>query len=339
MTPHTADIERHVRAYVGAVVPECSADRITQVRRLDAGENHDVYAVSCVAPDGESNVVVRIATSESARECARAAREAAILEKLRGVAAPLLYDFRCESQWFDVPTMCMQFVAGQQRPPASAEDCERFGQAMGWLHGLSIDDLGWSSPTSTTTGYLDTRVAKIEERLPFVGDPLPRPVQRRLQQDLSLMSETVERARAAGVFRPTDALALLHGDPAGGNIIWVPEPVLIDWEYARFGDPADEIAYIFNQNELDEPYRQDFWRGYQAGQDPEQSTHLVERVRWWEPVTVLGSAFFWVELWSRRAMADQSGIVDNAAPRQQDYYRDHSIKRLDRAEGLLEALG
>ena len=71
-----------------------------------------------------------------------------------------------------------------------------------------------------------------------------------------------EGLRNAESFRTDEMLALLHGDIASGNILWSPDPGLIDWEYTRLGDPADEIAYLFDQNGLTPPRRQAFWRGY-----------------------------------------------------------------------------
>ena len=54
---------------------------------------------------------------------------------------------------------------------------------------------------------------------------------------------------------------------------------------------------------------------------------------------MLGSAFFWVESWSRRATAAHIGEADPSLPRQQEYYGDNAVRRLERAEALLEALG
>ena len=60
--------------------------------------------------------------------------------KARGIAAPLLYDFRCDSPWFETPSMCMQFVPGQQRDLSSAPpaEIERLGSVVaGSTAGLS----------------------------------------------------------------------------------------------------------------------------------------------------------------------------------------------------------
>jgi thiamine kinase-like enzyme len=125
---------------------------------------------------------------------------------------------------------------------------------------------------------------------------------------------------------------------AGGNILWTPGPVLIDWEYARLGDAADEVAYIFNQNDMAEEQPGAFWRGYARGcPSARHVEHVMSRVQWWEPVTVLGSAFFWVALWCQRADADASGHADDAVPKEQELYREHTTRRLERFERLVRA--
>jgi aminoglycoside phosphotransferase (APT) family kinase protein len=333
---HDADVTPAVRAYASAVVPGCSPERITEVRRLPPGENHDAYAVSLVVDD-PMEVVVRIATSERARDCPTAEREAHVLKLVRGVSAPVLYDFRCASDWFDVPTMCMQLVAGNQRPPRSDAEAMRLGEVVGGLHALGIEDFaGWPDATIALQPYLNARIAKIDGRLPLVRDPLPTDAQLRLRQARSLLDKSLGTPQVREAFQSRDALVLLHGDVAGGNIVWTPAPFLIDWEYARVGDPADEIAYILNQNDLSDELRRRFWRGYERILAGDGSSGLRERVRCWEPVTVLGSAFFWVELWARRARADEAGRTDSRAPKEQAYYRDHTMRRLERAELLLQ---
>jgi thiamine kinase-like enzyme len=139
----------------------------------------------------------------------------------------------------------------------------------------------------------------------------------------------------AECFTANDALALLHGDPAPGNIVWGPNPVLIDWEYARLGDPADEIAYLYDQNGLDTRQRTAFWRGYQRSAGTAAGLeHLATRIVWWEPVTLLGSTLWWVERWVRRIGSCDAGTIDAGAPKEPEYYFDHIVGRLDRLNRL-----
>ena len=334
------DQGRQVRAYAAEVVPGCSADRVTDVNRFVAGENHDVYELSYLAPDGRARqVVVRVASSARARDCQAAEREAVVLRKVQGFAGPLLHDFRCESNWFDAPSMCMEYVAGIQRGPSSREDCERLGSVVGEVHELSTDDLPDASQGPFTLAeYLDSRLTKIAERTPAIRAPLPAAIQGRLEGALSSVAQRRRLALSSDCFQTGESLVLLHGDVAGGNILWTPRPVLIDWEYARLGDAADEVAYIFNQNDLTEKQRGAFWHGYaQSCQSARHVDYVRDRVQWWEPITVLGSAFFWVNLWSQRADADAAGYVDDSVTKEQEHYREHTTRRLERFEQLVGA--
>lgn len=338
------DIDGRVRSYACDAVGDCSPDRITAVSRFESGERHAVYKVSYLDPAGRTtDLVVRISSSNDAGERAQAEREAAVLNKVQGFAAPRLYDVRGESEWFDAPTACMQFVPGQQRElvAVAPTDVERLGSVVGWVHGLPADDLVEWLPSSTSrAAYLDGRLEVLTRKLPSVRDPLPASLQRRVKRAMLLVNDRLERARNAESFGSDEGLVLLHGDVAAGNIIWAPKPVLIDWEYARLGDPADEVAYIFTQNGLTPSQRMAFWRGYRRTSSPRQRLeHVADRVRWWEPVTLLGSVLWWVERWSSRAEADAAGDVDPAAPRAQSYYLDHAVRRLDRLDELFEGAG
>jgi aminoglycoside phosphotransferase (APT) family kinase protein len=335
------DQGRQIRAYAAAVVPGCSADSVTDVYRFEDGDNHDVYRVSYLAPDGRARqVVARVASSARARDCQAAEREAVALRKVQGLAAPLLHDFRCDSDWFDAPSMCMEYVAGVQRGPTSRDDCERLGSVVGQVHELSTDDLPDASQGPfTLADYLDSRLAKIAERVPAIRAPIPAAAQRRLEGALSMVAQRRRQALSADCFQTDESLVLLHGDVAGGNILWTPGPVLIDWEYARLGDAADEVAYIFNQNELSEEQRGAFWRGYaRSCRSARHVDYVRDRVQWWEPFTVLGSSFFWLNLWTQRADAEAAGHADDSVPKEQEYYREHTTRRLERFEQLVGAV-
>ncbi len=101
--------------------------------------------------------------------------------------------------------------------------------------------------SGTTAGsiasYADERLQSIIFRLVWVRDPLPAPIQTRLRSVADSLERSLEGLREAENFKTDETLALLHGDIGPGNILWGPDPVLIDWEYARPGNPADEIAY------------------------------------------------------------------------------------------------
>jgi aminoglycoside phosphotransferase (APT) family kinase protein len=316
-----------VVAYVSAVLAGWSADCVTAVEPLPRGENHAVWKLSCA---DVGSVVVRVATSERARERAVAEREASAMGKAQGLAAPLLHDFRVENEWFDGPVMCLDFIHGEQRPPQSLQDFERLGATVAQVHDLPTDDLdGWPTDGSTIDGYLRGRLQKMDQRMPWARDPLPASIQDRVHRARIVVDQVAREAREGpGNDEP---LALMQGDVAGGNIIWTPDPVLIDWEYTRIGDPADEIAYVFAQHDSTDDQRAAFWRGYGSASG-RSLDHVQIRTHRWEPITTLASTLFWLELWTRRAEADAAGVTDPAAPREQAHYEKHVVQRLDRLE-------
>ena len=333
---------RSLHGYVSATVGS-SPDCITAVSRFEDGNRHAVYKVSYLAPNGATeDLVVRVSFGGAPADCAQAEREAKVLKKAGGTAAPLLYDFRCNSLWFETPTMCMEFVPGQQKELRSATpaEIERLGSVVAWVHDLPVDDLlDGSYEPGDVVSYAEGRLQSIISTLVWARDPLPAAIQARLRSAANSVQKSWERARGDQSFNTGAALALLHGDPGPGNVLWGPGPILIDWEYARLGDPADEVAYLLDQNDLAPGQREAFWRGYRDGASTQaQLAHVVDRVDWWEPVTLLGSTLWWVERWVRRASADAAGTVDPEVPRGPGYYAERVIGRLDRLERLLGRL-
>jgi aminoglycoside phosphotransferase (APT) family kinase protein len=105
-------------------------------------------------------------------------------------------------------------------------------------------------------------------------------------------------AMRAAPFDPAEgwehaAFALLHGDLSVGNILWDAERVmLIDWEYARAGDPAEDLAYLLGEQPLPEPHAAEITRAYiAAGGEPAATA----RLRRYLPVVTLDAALWWAD--------------------------------------------
>jgi thiamine kinase-like enzyme len=325
-----------VRSYLCEVMDDCSADRIQVVDRLRSGENHTVYRVSYRDLGGESRqVVVRVGSGEPAG-ILRAEREAKILGKVGRVAGPELYDFSATTQWFKGPVMCMDFISGEQREMKDTldEDLQRLGTLVRRLHGLPIDDLNdWQPRQPDLLSYIEERwLGHVLARLSTIRYALPMPVQRRLQEAVDLASDSAVRLRELVELDANQKLVLLHADISGPNLIWAPRPVLIDWEYARLGDPADEVAYLFTQNQLSPPQNAAFWSGYVPGLGDGELDSMTERVRHWEPITLLGSVLWWLDAWSRSDELASSGRTDPALSRPADYYLGQALRRLEHFE-------
>jgi thiamine kinase-like enzyme len=334
-----------LRGYVSAAVG-CPPARVAEASRFPDGNRHAVYKVSYLDPAGATtDLVVRVCSGSGPDDCSRAEWEARVLGKTGGTAAPLLYDFRRRSEWFDTPAMCMQFVPGHQMELGSATpaEIERLGSVVRWVHDRPVDDLvegHEGEDVEDMAAYAERRLRSIVSTLIWVRDPVPGVTQDRLRAAADAVGTTLARSRAARSFHTGEALALQHGDIGPGNVRWGPDPVLIDWEYARLGDPADEIAYVFDQNGLTGAQREEFWRGYRVGTGGGAAlAQIIDRVGWWEPVTLLGSALWWVERWVRRAEADAAGTADPEVPREPGYYSRRVMSRLARLEDRLSRDG
>jgi len=154
----------------------------------------------------------------------------------------------------------------------------------------------------------------------------------RLNAAVVLVSAAVEELQALVRRAPDQGLVLLHGDISGANLLWASRPVLIDWEYARLGDPADELAYLFTQNGLSRVRQEAFWRVYSASVEQSQLASMAERVRLWVPIALFGSVLWWLDAWSRKEGGGTPVLVDASHPRTIGYYLGQAVLRLDRFE-------
>lgn len=328
---------RAVQGYVSQVVG-CPRRQVTAVDRFQEGNRHDVYKVSYLDGQGAvRHVVVRVSFTADQAERDQAEGEAAVLRMVGGKAGPLLYDFSLSGTWFGTPAMCMQFVPGS-RPPlrsTSPAQLEQLGTVVAWAHGRPIDGSRSSGVSGSVSSYAKERLASVLSGLDWSRYPLPPPVRDRLDRAGEWVEESWEARRHTEAFESDERLVLLHGDIADGNVLWGTGPLLIDWEYTRIGDAADEIAYTFDQGGLGAEQRDAFWRGYwESAGRPSPPPYVVDRVAWWEAVTLLGSTLWWTERWVRCAEAETAGQVDLAAAKGVPYYRQHVLERLDRLEEL-----
>lgn len=328
------DRSRAVLEYVCSVIAGCRSEDITAVDRIAGGENHAVYSVSYQDPEGRLNeVVVRLGSGDPA-ELFRADREARVLSTVGGIAGPKLYDFSVGVPGLEGSAMCLQFIRGQQLDLSEVGpgDHQRLGGLVWWLHDQPVEDLqDWTPGHMGLFSYVEERWEEhLASRLSAVRDPLPGPLQRRLRRAVGLTSDAAEELKGLVQGDHSERLVLLHADISGANLLWAPNPVLIDWEYARLGDPADEIAYLFTQNNLRTNQQESFWRGYSTNMDPTQLNRIAERVRLWGPITILGSILWWLDAWSRKERTGAQPLSEPSLPRSADYYLNQAMLRLDR---------
>ncbi len=124
--------------------------------------------------------------------------------------------------------------------PLGAADARRLGAVLRDVHGVR------TAPAPGLAAYRAGRVRDAEAAL--AGTP-----------DAGLA-----RRVAGSPPAPDGALALLHGDLVAANVLWTASggPVLIDWEFHRMGDPAEDLAYLAELNGLPDPVLAAILDGY-----------------------------------------------------------------------------
>jgi aminoglycoside phosphotransferase (APT) family kinase protein len=324
-----------VAAYVSTIMDDCPVERIAAIARFEQGENHTVFRVSyLVGLDLQRDVVVRVLNSGSDADRARAEREAAVLTQLAGTVSPRILDFSSSNSSARSTVMCLEYLPGRSASleAASPSQLARLGATLRQTHAMPIDKLApMLDGAPDLRSYVEDRLQSMMVRMSLVRDPLPASTQTTFHDAAIWAERTAAHLRAAD---DPGAPVLLHGDVSSGNILWTPRPVLIDWEYARIGDAADEIGYLFGQNALRQDQRDGLWQGYGHDGDRAAFERTVERAAAWEPLTLFGSALYWIDLWSRRVSADATRTVDPSAPKSAAYYLDVAERYLDRCTHL-----
>jgi aminoglycoside phosphotransferase (APT) family kinase protein len=219
------------------------------------------------------------------------AREVAALELLSGRPwAPVL--MRHGPGW-----MVSTRVPGAPRAIAAVGPSEawRLGALLRELHDLRRGDAGglwwWPDPAHDLDSYLAGRVEDAERAL--AGGP-----------DAGLARAVAAGAAGAAEDAGPAPFRMLHGDLVDANVVWGPGgPALVDWEFSRMGDPAEDLAYLVELNGLPDAVaaavlegyslpgmaaRMDAWRGlaaadagawYRAEGMREDAARLLARAR------------------------------------------------------------
>jgi len=159
------------------------------------------------------------------------------------VARPRYYDDTGE--FFGTPCIVTDFVSGRTLQSLASEPGQRqpardlFVDAVADIHATPL--AGLTAALSVAADW-DTYLDSVVE------------LYLRAERDVADSSPVLRYA--AGVLRthrpPPVPFALVHGDCQPGNMLVQPgcRPVTIDWEFARLGDPREDLGY-YRQMPLD----------------------------------------------------------------------------------------
>ena len=289
-----------LRAYARGVASLAGGSDV-DITALPAGERHLAATVSWRTRDGETTeAVVRINTIPAEKERQKAAFEGRVLAALNGRLAPRLLHFDDAGRWTSEPGMVLSYVAGAPIPSAELTDehCRILGARLACLHDLDVVELGLAEEgTFELRANLWRRVGRdLVEKFPATDPAEAATLVERFWHAATLATVELLRALTVGAFDGLAPLSLLQGDLGPDNVLWneANEPTFIDWEDARLGDPAEEVAYVLTENRLDARRGDAFLEGY-AGALRRPVEPVLRRVAAWRSPTAVASAGWWLD--------------------------------------------
>jgi aminoglycoside phosphotransferase (APT) family kinase protein len=302
------------------------------VSRISRGERHHVFRVTAPSGFQPSSVVVRVNAIASDTERKKTRREAEVLRVIGGSIAPRLLTVEMRGLWPE-PATCLEWIDGDHEDPSGLplQRLRDLGIVVATLHERDPADFRRAIPVQLDKWSLAANLAtrlpyEIDRRLSMIGEALPSQLRAGIEAAERAVKRGVETAQKRGLLDSAEWPSLLHSDLGGDNILWpAGRPVLIDWEDARLGDPAEDVAYTITENRLDAERRDAFLTSYR---DQRNTTGtFLPRVEMWERITALGSALWWVDRAARKVRVGAPD--DGSAPRSAGYYIAHAERRLE----------
>lgn len=278
----TSDILAHLRS--AGLLDECE----WTLREATGGLNNRVFFA--IPEGGEPRYTVRLAELETGLD-----RQVDLwreLEGCPGVPTARLYDG---------VLFVHDYVAGEPRPLADVEPSRLadLAAALRCIHSHGRDFYTiWPSVESrygTRADLFRDRLDSLNHYVAF-RDGTWRGFDSRLPE----LHDRLHNLSLKGKSWESEEFAVLHGDLSIGNILWAERGVaLIDWEYSRAGDPAEDLAYLFTEQQLAGEWSAEILARYLiAGGDHRD----VERIPAYGLFTAVDSALWWVDYLLRQGI-------------------------------------
>ncbi len=220
---------------------------------------------SLTRPDGHGGLVRKVGDPVVLRREARGGRIAGhhLAPRVASSHAGAL-----ETHWIDGPLRALTDLV--------PEDARSLGRLLRRVHAQRATATGglpgWAGRARTLRAYARGRARDALAR----ADGAPE-------------RALVERATDAAIAAcpPDGAFAFLHGDLVASNILWpAAGPVLVDWEFWRMGDPAEDLAYLEALNDLPGAITDEVRRGYGA------TRALATRIDAWHALVLVDAALW-----------------------------------------------
>ena len=260
-------LEEQLKQYIGSINPErLGVAEIKEVRlqRLAGGLHNVNYLVEFGAVP--KKFIARFHPG-NLPGTDKTAEEVAHMQLVAQLPVPrvILAD---KPTFLNSTIMLQEFVAGSHKEFQSltTKEVVALARAVARMHAITRDTYSPSlgAPPNTNGNFADYLRSLIRTTIDVKLDAIDK-------REYADSAEIVDAARAKlSTMIDCDGMAsstfsLLHTDIGSGNVIWCEDgsPVIIDWEELSFGDPADEVAYIFAINNVDDEWQSVFLEQYQ----------------------------------------------------------------------------
>jgi fructosamine-3-kinase len=244
------------------------------------------------ATNGDKTCVLRVSAASFGQRGDRLATEFDMLQEV--AKNPLLINSVPQVYHLGHDTginrrvLAMEFIPGDLKDfnTLTNEEITHFAQALGHLHAHQVPYFragGGKLIEGTYSDALDDMLRVcVFARLETIDSTFcPKAVE---LITIGLKKLKALRATYSQAFTGT-SFSRVHHDLHADNILWRnSHPVFIDWEYAQFNDPAQELDYIFTNNNVIPRVKETFLKHY----TPPASDHtILERLKVYELVNRL----------------------------------------------------
>jgi aminoglycoside phosphotransferase (APT) family kinase protein len=260
-------LEEQLKEYIGSINPErlgVAEIKGVRLQRLAGGLHNVNYLVEF---DAVPNKFIARFHPGNLPGTDRTAEEVAHMQLVVQLPVPriILAD---KPAFLSSTIMLQEFIAGSHKefPSLTTIEVGALARVVARMHVITRDTYSPSLGASpdmhgTFADYLRSLTrTTIDVKLDVID-----------KHEYADSAEIVDAARAKlDTMIDCDGMAsstfsLLHTDIGSGNVIWREDgsPIIIDWEELSFGDPADEVAYIFAINNVDDEWQSAFLEQYQ----------------------------------------------------------------------------
>lgn len=323
-------LEQLAKKYTCRLFSDLNEDDL-RVSRLqgEAGLRHYVFKIEGLRDFLPLTIRINAISSEAER--AKSVREFRVLSSLAGRYSPVIYDFDDSCQLFPEPAMCLQYVAGTIRAieDLKSAQLEQLGRGLAGLHDMQLDtktlEFISAGEAEDFTDYVINAIRHIRGSFKLLlSDHAGSSLVIRFNRALNEITSQVAEITHHPPFRIVEDFALLHGDLVNANIVWVENGgfTLIDWEDVRIGDPAQEIAYFFAENQIEYELRKIFWTSYAATSERDVDA-LMARTNTWSNPAILDSTLWWLNRYF------EPPVGESLSPR---FFLEGLEERLERLE-------